>query len=90
MFFAEKQKRRCSEKNPKKLSAGAVNCRKTIARAFASVREKKKLLCNVFPENNSFCVMARLYNTEFLSVYDQVGDYAKNLIDNKYPCAEGG
>lgn len=54
-------------------------------------RKKKKLLCSMFPENGSFCVMVRLYNAEFQSVYDQAGDCAKNLIDNnsRAPKADG-
>lgn len=53
-------------------------------------RAKKKLICNIFPENNAFSVMARLSNEQFLSVYKNVQKYTKDYIDNKYPCSDGG
>lgn len=53
-------------------------------------RRKGKLVCNVFPENGAFAVMLRLSDLQFASVYDRLGDYAKNYIDNKYPCNDGG
>ena len=55
-----------------------------------SHKRKGKLVCNVFPENGAFTVMLRLTNTQFMSVYDRLGVYAKNYIDNKYPCNDGG
>ena len=55
-----------------------------------SHKRKGKLVCNVFPENGAFVVMLRMYDPQFASVYDQLGDYAKNYIDNKYPCNDGG
>ncbi len=55
-----------------------------------SHKRKGKLVCNVFPENGAFAVMLRMSDTQFASVYDRLGDYAKNYIDNKYPCNDGG
>ncbi len=53
-------------------------------------KKKKKLICNVFPEDGAFCVMLRLNNAEWESLYGNVSDYMKEYIDNKYPCSEGG
>jgi hypothetical protein len=55
-----------------------------------SHKKKGKLVCNVFPENGAFNVMLRMTNAQFMSVYDRLGDYARNYIDNKYPCNDGG
>ena len=55
-----------------------------------SHKRKGKLVCNVFPENGAFNVMLRMTNAQFMSVYDRLGVYAKNYIDNKYPCNDGG
>ena len=55
-----------------------------------SHKRKGKLVCNVFPERGAFTVMLRMANTQFMSIYDRLGDYAKNYIDNKYPCNDGG
>lgn len=51
---------------------------------------KRKLLCNVFPENNSFTIMIRLTNNQYKSVYNQVQIGTKKVIDNYYPCNDGG
>lgn len=55
-----------------------------------SHKRKGKLVCNVFPENGAFTVMLRMSDPQFASVYDRLGDYARNYIDNKYPCNDGG
>lgn len=55
-----------------------------------SHKRKGKLVCNVFPENGAFTVMLRMSDPQFASVYDWLGDYARNYIDNKYPCNDGG
>ncbi len=55
-----------------------------------SHKRKGKLVCNVFPENGAFVIMLRMSDLQFASVYDQLGDYTKNYIDNKYPCNNGG
>ena len=53
-------------------------------------RKKKKLVCNVFAENDAFTVMLRLSNEQFHLVYDQVEKETQECIDNKYPCGNGG
>lgn len=53
-------------------------------------RAKKKLLCNIFPENNAFSVMVRLTDEQFEAVYKNVQKYTRDYIDNKYPCGDGG
>ena len=55
-----------------------------------SHKRKGKLVCNVFPEAGAFSVMLRMSDAQFVSVYDRVGKYAREYIDNKYPCNEGG
>lgn len=51
---------------------------------------KNKHICDVFAENNAFTVMIRLTDKQFQGVYSNVTDGTKKLIDNKYPCGEGG
>ena len=46
---------------------------------------RKKLICNVFAENDAFTVMIRLSNEQFLSLYDRMGEETRKCIDNKYP-----
>lgn len=53
-------------------------------------RKKKKLICNVFPENGAFTIMIRLSNQQFLLVYDRMEKETQECIDNKYPCSDGG
>ena len=53
-------------------------------------RVKKKLLCNIFPEDNAFTVMVRLSNRQFASAYGTVQKYTQDYIDHKYPCSDGG
>ena len=55
-----------------------------------SHKKKKKLLCNIFAENNSFTVMMRLSDRQYESVYGDLREYTQNQIDNKYPCGDGG
>ena len=45
---------------------------------------------NVFPEAGAFTVMLRLSDTQFASVYEQLQPYAKEYVDNRYPCGNGG
>ena len=35
-------------------------------------------------------VMLRLSDTQFASVYEQLQPYAKEYVDNRYPCGNGG
>lgn len=53
-------------------------------------RKKKKLICNIFAENNAFTVMVRLSDKQFESVYGQVGREIQDCIANRYPCGDGG
>lgn len=43
-------------------------------------RKKKKLICNVFAENDAFTVMVRLSNEQFLSLYDRMGEETRKCI----------
>ena len=56
----------------------------------AAHKKKSKLICNVFAENGAFTVMMRLSNKQYKSVYDKLSEYARDIIDNKYPCGDGG
>lgn len=51
---------------------------------------KRKLICDLFAEKDAFTIMLRLTDAQFEKHYDQLSDYAKRLIDEKYPCGEGG
>lgn len=53
-------------------------------------RQKKKLVCNIFAEDNAFTVMVKLSSKQFAYVYHDVEEYTKEYIDNKYPCSDGG
>lgn len=53
-------------------------------------KKKQKLICNLFAERGAFTVMLRLSNAQFDSIYDKVGPYTQQYIDNKYPCSDGG
>lgn len=53
-------------------------------------RVKKKLICNVFPEQNAFTVMVRLSDNQFDTILSKVQPYTKELIINKYSCGDGG
>ena len=53
-------------------------------------RKRNKLMCNVFPEAGAFTVMLRSSDTQFASVYEQLQPYAKEYVDNRYPCGNGG
>lgn len=53
-------------------------------------RIKRKLVCNIFAEDNAFTVMLRLSDKQFESAYPQVRDDTKEQIDHKYPCGDGG
>lgn len=55
-----------------------------------SHKMNNKLICNVFAESNSFIVMLRLSEKECGNIYKNLSSYGKNLIDNKYPCNNGG
>jgi hypothetical protein len=52
--------------------------------------KKSKLICDAFAENGAFTVMIRLSDTSMDMVYNDLGEYAKSLWDDKYPCNGGG
>ena len=51
---------------------------------------RTKLICNVFPEEGAFTVMLRLSDARFRTVGPQLSQYARALIDHRYPCGDGG
>ena len=53
-------------------------------------RMGKKLVCNIFPEDNAFTVMMRLSNAQFASKYETMQKYTREYIDHKYSCGDGG
>lgn len=53
-------------------------------------KQKKKLVCNVFAEDNAFTIMMRLSDKQYQSVYAKLRKYAQDYIDNKFPCGDGG
>ena len=53
-------------------------------------RRRKKLICDVFAEKDAFTVMIRLPNKEFDALYGALHQSAKECIDSKYPCSDGG
>ena len=53
-------------------------------------KRKKKLMCNIFAEDQAFTVMIRLSDKQFELVYGTVHTYMKEYIDHKYPCSDGG
>ena len=55
-----------------------------------SHKKKKKLICNIFAEKDAFTVMLRLSDKQFQSVFMKLRKYTQDLIDNKYPCNDGG
>ena len=57
-----------------------------------SVKHKKKsrLICDIFAEADAFTVMLRLTDKQFAAVYDGLLDGTKEVVDNRYPCGEGG
>lgn len=55
-----------------------------------SHKVKNKLICNIFAEDNAFTVMMRLSDGQYQTVYSQLQEYARGLIDNKYSCGDGG
>ncbi len=53
-------------------------------------RQKQKLVCNVFAEKGAFTVMMRLSGQQFARVYPQMQPDTQRLIDERYPCGDGG
>lgn len=53
-------------------------------------RINNKLICNLFAESEAFSVMMRLSNKEFHGVYEALHQSAKECVDHRYPCSDGG
>ena len=53
-------------------------------------RKKKKLICDIFAESGAFTLMLRLPNATFASVYESLHSEARECVDNRYPCSDGG
>lgn len=49
-----------------------------------------KLVSDIFAERDSFTAMIRLSNKEIDSIYESLTERSKRIIDDKYPCGEGG
>jgi hypothetical protein len=52
--------------------------------------KKSKHICDVFAESGAFTAMLRISDKAMDMLYNDLGGYAKDLWDNKYPCNEGG
>lgn len=53
-------------------------------------RKGKKLVCDIFAEAEAFTIMVRLSNQQFDNVYDTLQAETKEIVDNRYPCNNGG
>lgn len=53
-------------------------------------KRKGRLVCNVFPEDGALCVMLRLTNAQWASVYENAREPMRACVDGKYPCGDGG
>lgn len=51
---------------------------------------KNKHICDIFAEKNAFMVLVRMPSDAVNPIYEELGDYAKSIWDNKYPCGSGG
>lgn len=51
---------------------------------------KNKLICDVFAEQDAVFVLIRMADDVMESIYKELGDYAKDVWNNKYPCGSGG
>lgn len=51
---------------------------------------KSKHICDLFAEKEAFTIMLRLTDLQFQKHYDELCDYTKKIIDDRYPCGEGG
>ena len=53
-------------------------------------KKRSRLICDIFAEADAFTVMLRLTDKQFAAVYDGLLDETKEVVDNRYPCGEGG
>jgi adenine-specific DNA methylase len=51
---------------------------------------KSKHICDVFAENGAFSVFFKVDESAVEKVYDDLGDYAKTVWKEAYPCKNGG
>lgn len=51
---------------------------------------KNKLICDVFAEQDAVFVLIRMADNAIEPIYDELGDYAKRVWDDRYPCGSGG
>jgi len=51
--------------------------------------KKSKHICDVFTEKGAFSVFFRVNTSAVESVIDELGDYAKSVWEEAYPCKDG-
>ena len=51
---------------------------------------KKRHICDVFAENGAFTALFQVSDRAVETVYDTLGDYARQIWADKSPCAGGG
>lgn len=52
--------------------------------------KKNKHICDLFAEKEAFTIMIRLNDEQYNKLYPALSLYTKELIDNRYPCGNGG
>ena len=52
--------------------------------------KKSKHICDIFAENGAFTALFQVSNAAVEPIYDELGDYAKNIWNDKTPCSTGG
>lgn len=55
-----------------------------------NMTKKKKHVCDVFAEAGAFNVLIKLSQKSLDEAYPTLNDYSKQIIDEKYPCNDGG
>lgn len=53
-------------------------------------RKGKKLICDIFAEADAFTIMLRLSDEQYQETYETLQPNTKQLIDQRYPCGNGG
>ena len=51
---------------------------------------KSKHICDVFAENGAFAALFQVSDKAVDTVYNELGEYAKEIWADKSPCASGG
>ena len=51
---------------------------------------KSKHICDVFAENGAFTALFQISTAAMETVLHELGDYAKDVWEDKSPCASGG